>query len=494
MATCAPASVVTRVIRDEDLLQVLRSFNPWWTTGKVPEHLVPPVRRAAYHALRSRLRQPKWRRAFLLQGPRRVGKTTLLYQLAADALAQGDFAPKQVLYLSFDHPIAKLARFDQLLRIFQEVGGWAPEQGGHPPSALLLLDEIQYTADWASWLKWLVDQHPRFRVVATGSATARLEMEGAEPGVGRWVSVPVPPLSFFEYVALRGLSLPEVDDLDREFLWLRPLDQRAALRLVEQTRVLKAHFQRYLLLGGFPEIALLDDPDTLDLLRVDVVDRVLKRDMVALFNVRNVLELERLFVYLCLHTGEIINRETLARELGVTGPTVDNYLAAVEAAHLIALLPNVDTGGKKLLRTRPKAYLTHPSLRSAVLMLGEQALTDATLLGHLVETAVVAYTLSYASPLAPWAGYWRDASSGREVDLVLTLPRATALVEVKYQPRPQIRPNEGLLSYRRGDPSVVRWLITREAEDAGPDQESGVVRLPAFTYLYLLGWLAQGGG
>lgn len=229
----------------------------------------------------------------------------------------------------------------------------------------------------------------------------------------------------------------------------------------------------------------------LDLRRIDVVDRVLKRDMVALFNVRNILQLERLFVYLCLHTGEIVNRETLAQELGVTGPTVDNYLAAMESAYLLHLLPNVDVGGKKLLRSRPKAYLAHPSLRNAVLMQGEEVLTDSAALGHLVETAVVTATLQLARDASSWFGYWRDPSSGREVDLVLTLPSAAAVVEVKYQADTTIRPSEGIAVFRRSDPSVRRWLITRRAEDVAADAALGLVRVPAFAYLYLLGWLVQ---
>jgi predicted AAA+ superfamily ATPase len=301
----------------------------------------------------------------------------------------------------------------------------------------------------------------------------------------------VPPLSFFEYAALRQLPLPSLHGFGKDFLWAGVPDRHTLLQLVEDCRILEPHWPRYLLLGGFPELALLDDPGMLDLLRIDVVDRVLKRDMVALFNVRNILQLERLFVYLCLHTGEILNRETLAGELGVTAPTVDNYLTAMQMAHLVLLLPNVDIGGKKLLRTRPTAYLTHPSLRSAVLMQGEDALTDPAQLGHLVETAVVAATLGFAGEVASRAGYWRDPASGREVDLVLTLPRGAALVEVKYQPVAALRLGEGILLYRRDDPGVRRWLITRRPEDAGVDPETGLVRLPAFAYLYLLGWLTH---
>lgn len=131
------------MVDDAELLRVLRSFNPWWTTGKVPEHLVPPVRRSVYYALASRLSQRQWRRAFILEGPRRVGKTTLLYQLAADVLARGQFRPRRILYVSFDHPIAKLARLDQVARVFAEVAGLPEADAAASPAALWLLDELQ---------------------------------------------------------------------------------------------------------------------------------------------------------------------------------------------------------------------------------------------------------------------------------------------------------------------------------------------------------------
>lgn len=172
-------------------------------------------------------------------------------------------------------------------------------------------------------------------------------------------------------------------------------------------------------------------------------------------------------------------------------PTVDNHLKAMDPAHLLMLLPNVGAGGKKLLRTRPKAYVD-PTLRNAALMRGEELFTDAAALGHLVETAVVTQTLAFLKErdLRPWAGYWRDPATGREVDLVATLPRAGLLLEVRYRPDASAGPGDGLLTYDPGGAPVRRRLITRRAEDAGIDPRTGVLRLPAFAYLYVLGGLA----
>lgn len=103
---------------------------------------------------------------------------------------------------------------------------------------------------------------------------------------------------------------------------------------------------RYLLAGGLPETALADDLGLAQrLLREDIVDRVLKRDMTARYGVRNVLDLERLFAYLCLHTGSVLA---------------------------------LDAQGKRALKPRPKIYMAHPALRNAVLLKGEEGTSTRT--------------------------------------------------------------------------------------------------------------------
>lgn len=76
--------------------------------------------------------------------------------------------------------------------------------------------------------------------------------------------------------------------------------------------------------------------------------------MVALFGVRNVEELERLFLYLCFNSGGIVAVNTVASELGTTKTTVANHLDVLERAHLIYRLSPIATGGKKILKAKQK--------------------------------------------------------------------------------------------------------------------------------------------
>jgi len=120
---------------------------------------------------------------------------------------------------------------------------------------------------------------------------------------------------------------------------------------------------------GFPETARHADVSFCQrILREDVVERVLKRDMTALFNVRNVNALERLFIYICLYTGSILDVQTCANALKMQRSTIDNHLELLEQANLIHRLPPVEIGGKKILKARNKVYLgrcSTPERRSA---------------------------------------------------------------------------------------------------------------------------------
>ncbi len=70
----------------EEALRVLQAFNAWWVDKPFRN---PPFRRLAFHASHSLLLNKDLRRAILLSGPRRVGKTTVLMQIAEDLVRQG---------------------------------------------------------------------------------------------------------------------------------------------------------------------------------------------------------------------------------------------------------------------------------------------------------------------------------------------------------------------------------------------------------------------
>lgn len=468
----------TRVpfVLDGDLLQVMRGFNPWWRSGTFT---VKPYHRVAFYEAQRWLARSDVHRAVMLSGARRVGKTTILYQLVADALEHGR-APRTCLYLSFDHPLLKLADMARLVDLFRSQVAAGAED------ILLLLDEVHYASDWAAWLKLVVDAMPHAQIVATGSASTLVWGHAQESGAGRWVDVTIPTLSFYEYAHLRNLPYPELPPKAIP-TQLAKLGKAQTEEILNLCLPLRPHLGNYLLQGGFPEAAQVSDLETAQqLVREDVVDRVLKRDMTALFGIRSVLELERLFVYLCLHSGGILAQERIATQLGVTRPTVGNLLAALEAANLIFRCPPVAVGGKKVLKPRVKVYLADPSIRGSVLLRGEESLQDPAEAGLIVETAVYQHVRAFYYPRKMSVGYWRSGEA-KEVDVVVHLPPAwTVAIEVKYREGVMDR-HAGLDALGAAMDLSSRLIVTKHPNQFGLLSPDGPFQIPAFLFLYLMG-------
>jgi predicted AAA+ superfamily ATPase len=466
-----------------ELFAVLRQYNPWWVGARFPD--LPTWRRAAYREIVVWVKEPPAGRALLLSGARQVGKTTLYLQAIDDLLNQG-VPPGNILYATFDHPLLKLIGLDALLRLWREY-----EPAAEGPE-YLFLDEIQVTKDWQTWLKHQVDFEKRRRIAVTGSATP-LAMEGQESGVGRWQTIQLATLSFFEYLQLRQLSvpnLPRVDSLLELFKW----DDAQRLRVGEDARPLAALFHEYLLRGGFPQSAKVESiPLAQKLLREDIVDKVLKRDMTALFGVRRVLELEQVFLYLCLHDGGQLNLPELCSSLKLKRPTVANFIALLEASHLIYRLMPFGYG-KQVLRARPKIYLADAAIAPSVLLKGKALMEDPVGLARAVETAFFkhVFTRYYARSIG--FSYWRG-KHGEEVDIIADLDGQLVPFEVKYRPPQHTGLGElkGMLELC-GERKVDHgYVITREFSDFGvlrtevTDRSVALLKIPAPLACFWLG-------
>ena len=464
-----------------EIIKVLAGFNPWWSERR---HEVPPFRRLAFDACGRYLEDRSLRRAVLLSGPRRVGKTTVLQQMAQALVKKGN-DPKSILYLSLDHPLLRLLPLREILSLFHE----STYPDGQPVT--LLLDEIQYAPQWETEVKLLIDHQPQYRILATGSASAVQRGRLAESGVGRWITVPIPTLSFFEFVSIRN-ELPGGIEPDLRVSDLFAFNSGDIAALVNKMRPLQPLFQRYLLVGGFPETATRENIDLCQrLLREDVVERVLKRDMTALFGVRNINELEKLFIYLCLHSGGILAHQTCARDLGTTTTTVSNHLTLLEQANLVYRLPPSGLGGKQVLKARNKYYLVDAALRNAVLLKGEEIYTNPEEMGSIVETTVLRHLFAYYYLDTPEIVYWRDSATQKEVDIIVRSPAYVLPFEVKYRAKPQLDVKSGLGIYCASENPKNGYLVTQREADFAVSRLMGIdtafLKIPAYILCYLLG-------
>lgn len=473
------------LVSEEQIVKVLMQYNVWWRNpSAVTENAKPQKRFAYFEALRI-LRHETVRRFTVLSGARRVGKTTIMYQMI-DTLIREGVSPRNILYVSFDNPIVKLISIEDVLHVYESM---YPLEG----TRYLFLDEIQYTQDWELWMKVIYDSRQDIRLTATGSASPVLEKGSTDSGTGRWSVLKIPTLSFYEYCELMKLTSPALPDR-MKVTDLMEMSHAQLVEIMERFSPLVTHFNRYLMIGGFPELVLSDDDMYAQrMLREDVVDKVIKRDVLTLFNIRSPLLMEKLFLYLCMNQAEIFSITTAAKELENTSvATLENYIEALEMSNLIYLSKPINVGSKGALKGKPKIYVADAAIRNAVLMI-DDVLSNEKELGAMVETTIYKHVMSFYQGSTAHIGYFRKAKNNqKEVDIVVELPREKILCEVKYRNNSHIPSSDAIVELCREEHSQVgkALLITKRLDDVGVakhDTAVPVFRIPAIAFLYLLG-------
>ena len=456
----------------------MRAENPWWGGGGIRTDYRALNPRAYFERFARLVEETGVHRAVVLMGPRRVGKTVLLHHVIARLLAGGEYRSRDVGYISLDHPLYTRLSIEEAADEIRR----ASENPDGP--RVLILDEIQYLADWERHLKAFVDSHPGVKCVVSGSAAAALRLKSMESGAGRFTDFLLPPLTFHEYLDLRG-----VDDLvERRPRYDEP--DKHEYRTDDLAR-LNRHFVDYLNFGGYPEAvssaAVRSDPARY--IGADIVDKVLLRDLPSLYGIQDVQELNALFTTLAYNTAGELSLDALSQQSGVSKPTIRRYLEYLEAAFLIKVVHRVDQNARRFKRAnRFKVYVTTPALRCA--LFGPVSEDDAEM-GQLAETAVFAQWFHTEDIHRLHYARWKES----EVDIVYLDPalRQEPLwcVEVKWSDRPPSHPEElrGVFTLANRYLDISARVTTRTIE-ARSDSWPGAKPLeftPTSLYCYTVG-------
>lgn len=469
-------------VQKEELVAVLSQFNPWWRGEPIPD--LPSWHRAAFGELQEWITKPPAARAVMLSGARQVGKTTLLMQ-AIDGLLKAGVPAGNILYATFDHPIVKLAGIDAI------VEAWREREPKREGQEYLFLDEAQFIRDWGTWVKHQVDFSKQRRIVFTGSAMPLLQLD-QESGVGRWHTIRLTTLSFYEYLQLKKINLPELPSI-KSLREIMEWPQNKLTRTSEQASPYIAHFHDYLVRGGFPQTVKVDTiTQAQKLLREDIIDKAIKRDMTVFFGVRRVLELEQTFLYLCRHDGGLLDVSALSSNLQVSRTTAMNFIDLLEATHLIYRLQPYGYG-KEVLRGRYKIYLADAALAPAVMLKGRSVIDDPDALGVAAESSVLKHLFARYYSQSVRFTYWRGAKD-REVDLVAEVAGQTIPFEVKYRSQKvELKDLKGLTAFCTEKKTDRGYVVTKSLSDFGllthsdGKNATSLLRIPATLLCYWMG-------
>lgn len=454
----------------EQVVKRLEIENPWWRDGNIPKIFSSFKPRAYLELFFPLVESRKIRRAAVLMGPRRVGKTVLLHH-AIQRLIKTGVDPKHISYFSVDHPIYNGLGLDSFLEIFSEATGvnYLDED------CFLFFDEIQYLKNWEIHLKAIVDRFPNLKCTVSGSAAAALRLKSNESGAGRFTDFLLPPLTFHEYLVL----------LDKNHLIIPP-ESNDRFFTTNNIEELNKDFIHYLNFGGYPEVIFSPDmqSDPGRFIKNDIIDKVLLRDLPGLYGVQDIQELNYLFTTLAYNSSNEVSLEELSKGSGVAKNTIKKYIEYLEAAFLIKTVHRVDRTAKRFKRANFfKVYLTNPSIRTALF----SPITDEDpAIGGLSETAV--YSQWFHSDTLLHYSRWKNG----EVDIVNIGKEQKVLwaIEVKWTDRFFRKPAElkNLLQFCHGN-NLNSAAITTKTKTGNTVMENVHLNfIPTSIYCYTVGF------
>lgn len=467
-------------ISKNDILSRLQFDNPWWEQGKQGKIVYEDTpRRKYFEPFYQNILDVSIRRAIVLMGPRRVGKTVMVYHSIRTLLDSG-IDEKNILYISLETPIYTGLALEKILSYFQELFS-------HRRDAKLFVffDEIQYLRNWEVHLKSLVDSFSNYRFVATGSAAAALRLKSIESGAGRFSDYVLPPLTFAEYLMFINREAELISTTLIEAPMPEPNKYSAP-----NIEALNDEFVNYLNFGGYPEAVFSETirQNPGQYIKSDIIDKVLLRDLPSLYGISDIQELNRLFTTLAYNSGNEVSLDELSKSSGVAKNTIKRYLEYLEAAFLIRRVERIDRNAKRFKRAMCfKVYLTNPSMRAALF---GQLDANAGAMGAMTETAI----------FSQWQHnriielYYARWNSG-EIDIVhldLAHQSPSWVVEVKWSDKPY-RSNSELdncIDFVKKNPRISQPIMITSRTIADENFLYKGVQfnfVPASLYAYILG-------
>lgn len=373
--------------------------------------------------LLARLSEPAPGRIQLLTGPRQVGKTTLLLDLAKH---RGEGA----YYVAADDPHAGLPGFWE--RTWAEA-----ESRANRGSAVLLFDEIQHLADWAGRIKGQYDRLKRTKiplhVVATGSSALRLGAGSRESLAGR-----------FERLTLTHWSASAL----KSRFGFPPSD--ATLIAVQ--------------LGSYPgSLQFRDDPlRWRAYVRDSIIEPAIGRDVLALGVVRRPALLRQISAVAIGTPAQIVSLQKLQGQLQDRGAleTVAHYLALLEEAYLVASLQKFGAHEHRRRAAPPKLVVLNNALLSAMHPQGapDQSREPARF-GLWVENACLAFAWNTGQRVM----YWREEPF--EVDCITEGSWGAWAIEIKTGTI-ESTDLRGLLEFCRRYPRYRPLVVTAPGDES----------------------------
>ncbi len=328
-------------------LSSLTRYNPWWKYENWEREDI--ILRNVEEIIPREIKNVNIGKIMVIRGIRRSGKSVYLRLLVKEL--QNNVNRRKILYIPCDR--YSLREIKNMVNEFRRREG----------EIYLLLDEITYLKNWKILLKVLGEEG--VTTVATGSNPVELKKE-TETLPGRGIEgneYYFNPLNFREFIKYMNPDIPEV-----KFPYNSP-DVNLIIPYYDEIESL---FYKYILTGGFPEAVIrIKHNHGLDYIYEEIM-RVILGEIAKSGKDENIAR--EILEYLLKIKGNRFDYLTIAREIGISHPTVREYINLFENARIVYQLESWNLDKKIFSHKKQKKVVFQSSLLPislAVYILGE---------------------------------------------------------------------------------------------------------------------------
>lgn len=416
-----------------DIKQSLMMTNPWWKKEKINSQFLLSRKRYEFEDILAKIED---KRILSIIGPRRVGKSTLIYQTINYLLEEKKVDEKRILLFSGDDPSLFFNKDDKLSDVLEVYFNDILEENITKLSSkvYIFIDEIHFIKNWQNYLKICYDRKYNIKFIVTGSSSLHLFKDANESLLGRIENIYVLPLTFNQFMNFymtyisksEDIIIPKLDlnNIEKSFKEFEKYYYDQELKMKIQ-KILK----KYILVGGYPEYFEIKDIDVWQKqLSEDIITRGIYKDILTIYNIKTPEILEKLMYFIAANNSQTFAYSNIATNFGIDTVTIMTYLGYLKQAFLINILENYSSNIAKVIRTNKKISILDNGIQNSLL---KQKEIDDNLAGHIVE-AMVDFDCRLLCEKENYKQYYYRNTDKEEIDIVLDKNVSIVPIEVKY--------------------------------------------------------------
>lgn len=416
-----------------DIKSSLILTNTWWKNEKINDQFLLGRKRYEFNDIIEKIDN---KRILSIIGPRRVGKSTLIYQTINYLLENLKVDSKRILLFSGDDPSLFFNESDKLSDVLDIYFNEILEENISrlTDKVYIFIDEIHFIKNWQNYLKVYFDRKYKIKFIVTGSSSMHLFKDANESLLGRIENIYVLPLTFNQFLNFymtyvskeKDIEIPKIDlnNMDKSIKELEEIYYNQDLKLKIQ-RVLK----KYTLVGGYPEYFEIKDIEVWQkLLLEDIITRGIYKDILTIYNIKSPEILEKLLYYIAANNSQAFAYSSIASTFGIDTVTIMTYLGYLKQAFLINILENYSNNIVKVIRTNKKLSVLDNGINNSLL---KQRIIDNDTIGHIVES-LVDFDFRLLCEKENYKQFYYRNSDKEEIDIIIDRKIDLIPIEVKY--------------------------------------------------------------